>query len=285
MILSHAHGTLELDRCVVMGILNRTPDSFYDGGRMGLEESVEFGVRLVEEGAGALDLGAVKAGPGPAVPEDEELARLIPLVEAVAARVDVPLSVETGRPEVVRRAVGAGAAIVNDVTGLADPALADACAETGAALVVMHHGGQIRGRPRWPRYDDVVGDVVAVCERLAARAEGAGVPRDAIVIDPGLDFGKTTYHSLELMRRLPELVATGRPVLVAPSRKDVVGETLGLPLDERLEGTLALVALTALAGAAFVRVHDVSASARVVAMVEAVLGKRGPAAPVRGLWE
>lgn len=285
MNLPHAHGVVELDHCVVMGILNRTPDSFYDGGRMDLDESVEFGRRLVEEGAGVLDLGAVKAGPGPEVSEEEELGRLVPLVERLAQAVGVPLSVETGRPEVARRAVEAGAAIVNDVTGLTDPALAEACADSGAALVVMHHGGQLRGRPRSPRYEDVVLDVIEVCEGLAARAQAAGVPADRIVFDPGLDFGKTTYHSLEVMRRLPELVATGRPVLVAPSRKDVVGETLDLPLEERLEGTLALVALTAQAGAGFVRVHDVRAAARVVAMVEAVTGRGSPAAPVRGLWE
>ena len=285
MRLPHAHGVLDLDRCVVMGIVNRTPDSFYDGGRMRLGQSLDFAARLVDEGAGALDLGAVKAGPGAEVTEDEESRRLLPLVEALAARVDVPLSVETGRPAVARRAVDAGAAIVNDVTGLADPLLAVACADSGAALVVMHHGGQIRGRPRSPRYDDVVADVIATCEELATRAEAAGVAREQIVIDPGLDFGKTTYHSLEIMRRLDELVATGRPVLVAPSRKDVVGETLDLPLSERLEGTLALVALSTWAGAALVRVHDVAASVRVVTMIDAVRGTVPPAAPVRGLWE
>ena len=285
MKLAHAHGVIDSDGCVVMGIVNRTPDSFYDGGRMDLRESVEFSARLVDEGAGALDLGAVKAGPGADVSEEEESRRLLPLVEALAAKVHVPLSVETGRASVARRAVQAGAAIVNDVTGLADPELAVACAETGAALVVMHHGGQIRGRPRNPRYEDVVADVVQTCEELATRAEAAGVGRDRIVVDPGLDFGKTTFHSLELMRRLDELVATGRPVLVAPSRKDVVGETLNLPLEDRLEGTLALVALSAWAGAALVRVHDVAASSRVVRMVDAVRGVVPPVAPVRGLWE
>jgi dihydropteroate synthase len=285
MMLSHARGELPLSPCVVMGIVNRTPDSFYDGGRMGLDESVQFALELVDEGARMLDLGGVKAGPGAEVPEDEEVRRLLPLVEGIAARTDVPLSVETARASVARGAIEAGAAIVNDVTGLADDELAGVCAATGAALVVMHHGGQIRGRPRNPRYDDVVRDVVTTCESLAARAEDAGVERSRIVIDPGLDFGKTTFHSLQIMRRLDEIVATGRPVLVAPSRKDVVGETLGLPLEERLEGTLALVALSVAAGAAIVRVHDVRAAARVVAMVEAVAGRVEPSAPVRGLWE
>lgn len=283
--LRHARGDLSLDTCVVMAIVNRTPDSFYDGGQMDLAASVELGERAVEEGAGVLDLGAVKAGPGADVSEAEELDRLLPLVEAMATRVDVPISVETARASVARRAIEAGAAIVNDVTGLADPDLARACAGPGAALVVMHHGGQIRGRPRNPRYADVVRDVIDRCKELALRAEAAGVERDRIVVDPGLDFGKTTFHSLEIMRRLDEIVGAGRPVLVAPSRKDVVGETLALPVEDRLEGTLALVALSAAAGAAFVRVHDVSAAARVVTMVEAVAGRAAPAAPVRGLWE
>jgi dihydropteroate synthase len=174
---------------------------------------------------------------------------------------------------------------VNDVSALDDPGLATVCAEAGAALILMHHGGQIRGRPRNPRYPDVVAAVLAEWDRLSALALEAGVPDEAIVLDPGLDFGKNTFHSLELVRRIDELVATGRPVLVAPSNKDVVGETLGLPLDERLEGTLALVALSVLGGAAIVRVHEVEAAVRVTRMVEAVMGSRRPQAPVRGLWD
>lgn len=272
-------------RCLVMGIVNRTPDSFYDGGRMGLEESVEHSLRLVEEGADILDIGAVKAGPGQEVDADEESRRLLPLVEALAGRVGCPLSIETARATVAARALEAGAAIVNDVTELADPDLAGVCATADARLVVMHHGGQIRGRPRHPRYEDVVADVKATWERVAARARAGGVGDDAIIVDPGLDFGKNTFHSLELMRRLDELVDVRWPVLIAPSRKDVVGETLGVPLDQRLEGTLALVALSALRGAAIVRVHDVAESVRVVRMVEATEGKVGPVAPVRGLWD
>src|SRR5206468_673111 len=146
--------------------------------------------------------------------------------------------------------------IVNDVSALAHDDLAAVCRDTNAGLILMHNGGQIRGRPRNPRYGDIVTEVGDDLERLASQAVDAGVARDAIVIDPGLDFGKTTFHSLELMRRLPELVARGYPVLVAPSRKDVVGETLSLPPQDRLEGTLALVALSVQGGAAMVRVHD-----------------------------
>lgn len=273
------------NRCLVMGILNRTPDSFYDGGRTGLAESLTHAEAMTEAGADIIDIGGVKAGPGEDVPEERELERVIPLVEVVRARTATAISVETSRPSVARAALAAGASIVNDVGGLADPALAGACAEAGGTLVLMHHGGQIRARPRNPRYGDVVAEVRSCWARLARRAEAAGLSADRLIADPGLDFGKTTFHSLELMRRLPELTAGPWPVLVAASRKDVVGETLDLPLDQRLEGSLALVALAVLHGAAIVRVHDVAASVRVVRMTEAVMGKRPPAAPVRGLWE
>jgi dihydropteroate synthase len=273
------------ERCLVMGIVNRTPDSFYDGGRMGLEESVEHAVRLVDEGADILDIGAVKAGPGDEVEVDEEVRRLLPLVEAVAQRVEVDISIETARASVAEKALQAGASIVNDVTELADRDLASVCVAAGARLVIMHHGGQIRGRPRHPRYSDIVGDVKQTWERVADRARAAGLDDRSIIVDPGLDFGKTTFHSLELIRRLDELVDVPWPVLVAPSRKDVVGETLGLPLEQRLEGTLALVALSVARGAAIVRVHDVTKTVRVVKMIEATEGRRAPAAPVRGLWD
>jgi dihydropteroate synthase len=285
MSFKHARGYLELDRCRVMGIVNRTPDSFYDGGRMSLEEAVDHAVRLVDEGADILDIGAVKAGPGEVVEEAEELERLLPLVEGVASRVDVPISIETSRSSVARRAFDAGASILNDVSGLGDADLARACADAGAGLVVMHHGGQIRSRPRHPTYEDVVKEVGAELTRLAGTAEASGVERDAILIDPGLDFGKNTFHSLELMRRLSELTELGYPVLIAASRKDVVGETLDLPPDQRLEGSLALAAIAAMAGASVVRAHDVLATVRAVTMAEAVQGRIPPQAPVRGLWD
>lgn len=284
MILHHARGELVLDRCRVMGILNRTPDSFYDGGRMDLVETVEHAERMMSEGADIIDIGAVRAGPGEEVTTEQEAARLLPVVEALKD-VGVPLSVETASPAVARATLDAGAAIINDVSGLADPGLAEACGSTGAAMVLMHNGGQIRGRPRSPTYEDIVADVIAEWHRLAAIASDHGVYDERIVVDAGLDFGKNTFHSLELMRRLDEQVSQPWPVLVAPSRKDVVGETLDLPLGERLEGTLALVAISVAGGAAIVRVHDVEATVRVVRMTEAVLGRRPPDAPVRGLWD
>ena len=268
-----------------MGIVNRTPDSFYDGGRTDLDDAVGHALRLVEEGATILDVGGVKAGPGPAVSELEELDRVVPLVEAIHARTDTAISVETSRPPVARAAIEAGAGLINDVSELADPGLARACAETGAALALMHHGGQVRGRPRHPRYDDVVAEVMDRLAELARTATECGVPDDRLLVDPGLDFGKNTFHSLELCRRLSEMTSGRYPVLFAPSRKDVVGETLGLPPDERLEGTLALVALAAGAGCAVIRVHDVRAAERTVRMVEAVTGTGAPVSPIRGLWD
>jgi len=272
-------------RCLVMGIVNRTPDSFYDGGRMDLTESVAHAHSLRQQGADLIDIGAVKAGPGEEVPEEEELERVIPLVTEVAQFASGRISIETASPLVAEKAFEAGASVLNDVSELLDTRLAKVCAQAGAGLVVMHNGGQMRGRPRHPRYKDVVADVIATWQRLLDIATAAGVEEGSIVVDPGLDFGKNTFQSLELMRRLDELVAWGRPVLVAPSRKDVVGETLNLPPDQRLEGTLALVALSVLKGASIVRVHDVASTVRTVHMIEAVVGRRIPDNPIRGLWD
>ena len=275
---------MALDNCLVMGIVNRTPDSFYEG-HPDLDEAAEFAARLVDEGADLLDAGAIKAGPGQDVSEEQELERLIPFLGRIASEVSVPISVETSRPEVARRAIASGAAVINDVTGLDDSSLAGVCAGAGAALVVMHHGGQMRGRPRSPRYDDVVASVTGFWRERVELARAAGVAEESIVVDPGLDFGKTTFHSLELVRRLDELVAQGLPVLVAHSRKDIVGETLGQLPDDRLAGGLAVVALSVAAGAAIIRTHDVAETVSVVRMVEAVMGRRPPEAPVRGLWD
>lgn len=285
MKLLHARGEIPLERTVVMGIVNRTPDSFFDGGRMELRAAVEHGLRLAEEGAAILDVGAVRAGPGEEVTEAEETQRLIPLIEELARQTEVALSVETARPGVAEQALAAGASIVNDVSALADPRLAEVCAAAGAALIVMHNGGQIRGRPRNPRYEDVTRDVGLELDRLAGVARAAGVRKESIVIDPGLDFGKNTFQSLELLRNLSGLTGLGWPVLIAASRKDVVGETLDLGLDERLEGSLAVAAWAASHGASIVRVHDVEASVRVAGMIDAITGRGAPAAPVRGLWD
>ena len=285
MKLEHARGVLSLDRCAVMGIVNRTTDSFYDAGRMELEERVRHGLDLWRQGALVVDVGGVKAGPGPQIDEPEELRRVIPLVSELVARCDAPISVETGRASVAKAALEAGAALINDVTALADDRLAAVCAGHGAGLVLMHTGGQLRGRPRHPRYGDVVSEVLSWWAAAVERADVAGLRADHLLLDPGLDFGKTTYHSLELVRRMDELTAQGLPVLVAPSRKDLVGESLALAPGDRLEGSLAVTALCVERGAAMVRAHDVLATARVVALVETVLGRRRPRRAIRGLWE
>lgn len=285
MRLRHAGGDTEPDRCLIFGIVNRTPDSFYDGGRMDLDSAIAHALKLEKEGADVLDLGAVKAGPGTPVTLEEEWGRVEPLLGVLVGRSRLPVSVETIRPEIARRAVACGAALINDVSALADPRMAEVVADGGAGLILMHNGGQIRGRPRHPRYADVVADVADDLVRLAETAQEVGVPKEAIMIDPGLDFGKTTFHSLELIRRLPELVERGYPVLVAASRKDVVGESLGLGPEDRLEGSLALASLAVAAGAAALRVHDVQETVRAVRMTEVVTGSRPPKAPVRGLWD
>ena len=274
------------DDLVVMAIVNRTPDSFYDrGATFALGAALEAVDRAVAGGAAIVDIGGVKAGPGDEVDAAEELRRTADVVGAVrAAHPDVVLSVDTWRSEVARVLVAEGADLVNDTWGGTDPALAEVAAAGGAGLVCAHAGGQRpRTRPHRVAYDDVVADVIATVTGLAERAVAAGVRRDGIVVDPAHDFGKNTRHSLEVTRRLDELVATGWPVLVSLSRKDFVGETLDLPPDERLEGTLAATALSAWAGARVFRAHDVRATRRVLDLVASVRGTRPPAATRRAL--
>ncbi|HWC43715.1 MAG TPA: dihydropteroate synthase [Actinomycetota bacterium] len=271
-------------RTAVMAILNRTPDSFYDrGATFGFGAALAAGQRALAEGADWLDVGGVKGGPGPPVSEAEELERVVPLVEALRERTEAVLSVDTYRPGVARRALAAGADVVNDPSGLRDPHMAEVAAEAGAGLVVMHTAGPPRTRPHRSAYADVVAEVRAFLADRAAVAQSRGLPADRLIVDPGHDFHKNTFHSLELTRRLGELADLGHPVLVALSNKDFVGETLDLPIDQRLEGSLAAVAFSVAAGASIVRVHQVRASVRVVRMVEAILGRRPPAVTRRGL--
>jgi dihydropteroate synthase len=271
-------------RVAVMAIVNRTPDSFYDrGATFGFDAAVAAGERALAEGADWLDVGGVKAGPGPAVTEAEELDRVVPLVEALRGRTDAVVSVDTFRPGVARRALAAGADVVNDPSGLHDPLLAEAAAEAGAGLVVMHTGGPPRTRPHRPAYADVVAEVGAFLTARVELARRRGVPAERLILDPGHDFHKNTFHSLELTRRLDELAGLGYPLMVGFSNKDFVGETLDLPLDQRLEGSLAAAGFAVAAGAAIIRVHEVQATVRVVRMTEAILGRRPPAVTRRGL--
>jgi dihydropteroate synthase len=269
-----------------MAIVNRTPDSFYDkGSTYALGAALDRVDQVVAEGAAIVDIGGVKAAPGDAVDATEESRRVVEVVEAVRDRhPDVVISVDTYRAEVGELACRAGADLLNDAWGGWEPELAEVAARHDVGLVCTHAGGlPPRTRPHRIEYDDVVGDVLRTLTGLAERAVSLGVRRDAVLIDPGHDFGKSTRHSLELTRRLDALVDTGWPVLVALSRKDFVGEVLDLLPDERLEGTLAATAVSAWLGARVFRAHDVAATVRVVRTVAAITGAAPPAFARRGL--
>lgn len=270
----------------VMAIVNRTPDSFFDKGATYAHGAALDRVdRVVEEGAAIVDVGGVKAGPGDDVDAAEEIRRTAAFVGEVRSRhPDVVISVDTWRAEVGEAACREGADLLNDVWEGADPRLAEVAAAHGAGLVCTHAGHATpRTRPHRVAYDDVVADVVATCTRLADDALAKGVRRDGIVVDPGHDFGKNSRHSLAVTRRLPELVATGFPVLVALSNKDFVGETLDLPVGERLEGTLAATAVSAWLGARIFRAHQVAETVRVLRTVAAIRGDADLAVGRRGL--
>jgi dihydropteroate synthase len=257
----------------LMGIVNATPDSFSDGGQfLDVDAAVAHALRLAEEGADLIDLGGESTRPGaPPVPAAEEARRVVPVVERLRARgFALPISVDTFKPEVARAALAAGADLVNDVMGLADPALAAVVAEAKAPVVIMHMRGTPADMASRAVYGDVVADVVRELEDALARAVAAGVERERIILDPGLGFAKTAEQSVELLARLPELRAIGRPLLVGPSRKSFIGKVTGAPVAERLPGTLAAVSVAVLAGVEFLRVHDV-APARQAAQVAAAV--------------
>jgi len=243
-----------------MGILNRTPDSFYDkGATYALDDLVRRAGLLVEEGADLLDVGGVKAGPGPEVGEAEEMDRVIPAIEALADRFDVALSVDTWRASVARAAYEAGAVVGNDISGFADPDYLPAAAEAGATVVATH----IRLGPRIPDpdpvYDDVVGTVRSFLAERADRARAAGLAPDQIVIDAGLDLGKTALQSLALLRASDRLADLGYPLLLSASNKTFLGVVLGLEIGQRREASLAATALGAALGCRVMRVHEVGA--------------------------
>ena len=270
----------------VMAIINRTPDSFYDrGSTYAFDAALDRVAQVVDEGAAIVDVGGVKAGPGDVVDVDTELRRVVPFVEAVAQQhPNVVVSVDTWRADVAREVVPAGAGLLNDTWSGADPDLASVAAESGVGLVCSHAGALApRSRPHRVEYDDVVGEVLARVTSLAGRAVALGVPAEAILIDPTHDFGKNTYHSLELTRHLDVLVETGYPVLVSLSNKDFVGETLQRGVGERLTGTLAATAVARWLGARVVRAHEVAPTLEVLDMVAAIRGERPPALARRGL--
>ncbi|MBL1085545.1 dihydropteroate synthase [Streptomyces actinomycinicus] len=271
---------------VIMAIVNRTPDSFYDRGATFLDEPALARVeQAVAEGAAIIDVGGVKAGPGEEVSAEEEARRTVGFVAEVRRRFpDVIISVDTWRAEVGEAVCEAGADLLNDAWGGVDPGLAEVAARYRVGLVCTHAGGsQPRTRPHRVTYDDVMDDILDVTVGLAERAVALGVPRESVLIDPGHDFGKNTRHSLEATRRLDEMVATGWPVLVSLSNKDFVGETLDRPVKERLIGTLATTAVSAWLGAQVYRVHEVAETRQVLEMVASIAGHRDPAVARRGL--
>jgi dihydropteroate synthase len=262
----------------VMAIINRTPDSFYDkGSTFALDKAVAAAVTAADDGADWVDVGGVPFGRGPAVSLDEEIDRIVPLVEAIKARTDVVISVDTTRSEVARLSIAAGAGVINDTSGLWDPAMASTVAATEASLVLTHSLAPPRSEPPRPHYDDVTAEVITFLRDRVVRAASEGVRLDRLIVDPGHDLNKNTFHTLEITRRLEEVVALGLPTLVAVSNKDFIGETLDRAQGQRGEGTLAAAVICIMKGARIVRMHDVPAAVAAVRLTEAVLGYREPA--------
>ena len=259
-------------RALVMGILNRTPDSFFDrGAHWDLDRFLRLAEDHVTGGADLLDVGGVKAGPGPEVTEAEELDRVVPAIEKLRARFDVPLSVDTWRASVAEASYAAGAAVGNDISGFADPRYLDVAAAAGATVIATH----IRLAPRVadpdPTYDDVVADVNAFLLERAGRAEAAGIPHERIVLDAGLDLGKTWQQSLTLLRASDRLAALGYPVLLSASNKTFLGKLLDLEIDERRTASHAAHALGIRLGCRILRVHDAKGARRTADVVAAIL--------------
>jgi dihydropteroate synthase len=259
-------------RALVMGILNRTPDSFFDQGEFwDFDAFVRRAEQLVDDGADFLDVGGVKAGPGPEVTESEELDRVVPAIEALRARFDLPLSVDTWRASVAKASFEVGAVVGNDISGFADPAYLQVAAEAGASVVATH----IRLGPRIPDpepvYDDVVVDVNAFLRERAERAEAAGIPRERVIVDAGLDLGKTWEQSVVLLRHSADLSAMGWPVLLSASNKTFLGKLLDLEVKDRREASHSAHALGILGGCRILRAHDVKGARRVADVLAAVL--------------
>ena len=265
--------TLDLTRPVVMGILNVTPDSFSDGARFAsVEAAVTRAARMIEEGAAIIDVGGESTRPGAAAVEEAvELARVIPVIQGIAAVSKVAISIDTSKPAVMQAALAAGACIINDVYALRALGAREVAARTQAGVVLMHMQGEPRTMQRSPHYDDVVGEVLRFLEEQRDAALDAGVREQAIAIDPGFGFGKGLPHNLALLKELPRLAAIGLPVVVGVSRKSVIGKILGRTIDNRLYGGLGLAALAVAHGARIIRTHDVEATCDAIGTVTAVL--------------
>ncbi len=269
----------DFDRHVaVMAVVNRTPDSFFDrGATFALDRAVAACLRAAEDGADWVDVGGVPFGRGPVVTVDEELDRVVPVVEAVAAASDVVISVDTHNAEVARRSIAAGAGVINDTSGLWDPDMVGVIADSDATLVLTHSLQPPRSSHPSPQYGDVVTEVADYLRGRIDAAVAGGIPLERLIVDPGHDLNKNTRHSLELTRRLDEIVAIGLPTLAAVSNKDFIGESIDRERGERLAGSLAALVVCVSKGARIVRMHDVPATVDAVRMIEAILGMREPA--------
>ena len=267
---------IDLDRPVVMGVLNVTPDSFSDGGRyFGLAEAVAQAERLAADGAAIIDVGGESTRPGAtAVGVEEELRRVIPVIERVAGLLAIPVSIDTRKPEVMRRALDAGASMVNDVDALVTPGAIEAVAGTDAAVCLMHKQGEPGSMQDEPRYGDVVEEVRQFLRERVAACVSAGIARARLVVDPGFGFGKALEHNLELLRNLDKLASDGLPVLAGMSRKRMIGALTGRDEGERLAGSVAAAVVAAIRGARIIRAHDVRETADALRVVAACGGLR-----------
>lgn len=256
----------------VMGVLNVTPDSFFDGGVYPHKQgAVECARQMVSDGADIIDVGGESTRPGSEpVSIDEELRRVIPVIEEIKD-LGIPISIDSYKPRVVKEAFNAGASMVNDINGLRTPGMIELAAELDATVVLMHMQGTPKSMQDKPRYQEVVNDIKSFFTQQTTKALDAGVKKENIILDPGIGFGKTLEHNLEILRRLSEFKTLGFPILIGPSRKSFIGEIIGLPPEERLEGTLAALALSIMKGVDFIRVHDVKEAVRVARVCDAVM--------------
>jgi dihydropteroate synthase len=268
--------SLDLSSPLVMGILNVTPDSFSDGGKfIDVARAVDHALRMIEQGAGMIDVGGESTRPGAAdVGADEEIRRVVPVIEALVARTAIPISIDTSKAAVMSAAVAAGASLINDVRALREPGALEAAARTNAAVCLMHMQGQPRTMQHEPRYDDVVGEVTAFLEQRVEVCLAADIGRDRLVLDPGIGFGKRLEHNLALLAHLPELsrsgLNAGLPLLVGVSRKSMFQALLGRSVEQRLAGGLAVATAAVLAGAAILRAHDVAETVDAVTVARAL---------------
>ena len=263
---------VDLGRAAVMGVLNITPDSFSDGGVfIEADKAVQHAVEMVQQGAAIVDIGGESTRPGAtAVSAQEEMDRVLPVIEAIIPEISVPVSIDTSKPEVMRAAIDAGAGLVNDVNALQANGALEAASELGAAVCLMHMRGEPRTMQENPQYSDVVAEVREFLHARIEAAITAGITREKIVIDPGFGFGKTLDHNLVLLRELRQLQDLGVPVLAGLSRKSMIGMALGLPVEQRLHASVALALIAVQNGAKIVRVHDVAATVEAIRMWEAV---------------